>query len=73
MIRLRVKEIARLKGISQAKLSRRADLDPSTVRRIYQEPDEANVTLDTLNRLSWALGVTPCDLLEYMPDERIHE
>ena len=68
MIRLKVKEVARSKGLSQSKLSRWADIDLSTVRRIFQKPEETNITLETLNRLANALGVNPCELIEYTPD-----
>jgi len=68
MIRLRVKEVAEQKDMSQARLSRRADVDIKTLRKIYREPEKANVTLDTLNRLAYALKVTPSDLIEYEAD-----
>jgi DNA-binding Xre family transcriptional regulator len=70
MIRLRVKEVAKEKEISQSKLSRRADVDLTTLRRIYQKPEKANVTLETLNRLAYALNCQPGDLIEYTRDER---
>ena len=73
MICLKVKEVAASKQISLSRLSRRADLDVTHLRRIYQHPCSANITLETLNKLAWALGVTPCDLMDYTPDERIHE
>lgn len=69
MIRLKVKEIAWQKGLSQAKLSRMSDVDITTVRKIYQQPTKANVTLETLSRLAKALGVDPRDLIENVPDE----
>lgn len=67
MIRLRVKEIAQQKKISQGKLSRWADLDVNTIRRIFQDP-ETVVTTVTLNRLAKALEVDVCELIEYTPD-----
>lgn len=69
MIRLRVKEIADQKGISQAKVSRMSDVNITTVRRIYQHPTEANVTLETLIRLAKALDVSVRDLIEEFDDE----
>jgi DNA-binding Xre family transcriptional regulator len=71
MIRLRVKEVAQEKGMSQSKLSRRSDVDLTTLRRIYQMPEKANITLETLNRLAYALNCQPGDLMEYTRDERM--
>lgn len=67
MIHLRVKEVAARKGVSQSRLSRLADIDQGTMRRIFNDP-RSNITLETLNRLARALGVQPGDLLEYEPD-----
>ncbi len=67
MIRLRVKEVAREKGISQGKLSRLADINMTTIQLIYRKPEEANITLFTLDKLAHALDVSPCDLLDYQP------
>jgi DNA-binding Xre family transcriptional regulator len=68
MIRLRLKEIAQEKGISQGKLSRLSDVDDNTIKRIYRNPT-ANVNTDTLNKLARALGVSVHDLIEEVPDE----
>jgi DNA-binding Xre family transcriptional regulator len=68
-IRLKVKDVAKQKGISQAKLSRLADLNISTVQLIYRKPLEANITLITLDRIAKALGVDVRELLESVPDE----
>lgn len=67
MIRLKVKEIAKQQKISQNRLGRLADMDHGTVRRIYA--GDANITLETLNRLARALHCHPCELLEYIPDD----
>jgi DNA-binding Xre family transcriptional regulator len=69
VIRLRVKEIADQKGISQAKVSRMSDVNITTVRRIYQHPTEANVTLETLIRLAKALDVSVRDLIDEFNEE----
>ncbi len=66
MIRIRLKEIARAKGISQAKLSRLADLDMRTVRRAYYYPDGA-ITTTTLDKLCRALNVDISLLIECDP------
>jgi transcriptional regulator with XRE-family HTH domain len=68
MIRLRVKEIAQAKGISQGKLSRMSDVDDNTIKRIYRNPT-AIVTTETINKLARALGVSALELMEDIPDE----
>lgn len=68
MIRLRVREVAAERGVSQGKLSRWADVDTNTIRRIYREPERANITMIILNRLANALGVDARELIEYRPD-----
>ena len=67
MIRLRVKEIALEKGISQGRLSRLSDVDDNTIKRIYRNPT-ANVNTETLNKLARALGVSALELMEDIPD-----
>lgn len=68
MIRLRVKEIAQEKGLSQGRLSRLSDVDDNTIKRIYRNPT-ANVNTDTLNKLARALGVSVHELIDEIPDE----
>ena len=67
MIRLRVKEIAHEKGITQSKLGRMADIDTKTLRRIYKEPT-TRITFPVLERLAKALNVPVTDLLEDVPE-----
>jgi DNA-binding Xre family transcriptional regulator len=67
MIRLKVKEIAQRKNLSQSRLGRLADIDQGTMRRIFNDP-APNITLETLNRLARALRMHPADLIEYEPD-----
>ena len=69
MIRLRVKEVAQTKGIGMLKLSRLADVDLTTLQRIYKTPTAANVTVFTLDKLARALGVDVSELIESVPDE----
>ncbi|MBE3559442.1 MAG: helix-turn-helix transcriptional regulator [Ktedonobacteraceae bacterium] len=64
MIRLKVKEVAKRKGVSQGKLARRADIDIKTLQRIYRRPTQVVVTTDTLDKLSMALQVDVRELLE---------
>jgi transcriptional regulator with XRE-family HTH domain len=61
MVRLRVKEIAKEKGISMGKLSRSADITYRTIQRIYNEPDYVP-TIPTLEKIAKALGVNISEL-----------
>ncbi|HWZ18423.1 MAG TPA: helix-turn-helix transcriptional regulator [Ktedonobacteraceae bacterium] len=66
MIRLKIKEVAALKGLSMAKLARRADIDYKTVQRIFRDPYR-EITTTTLDKLATALNVPVTDLLESVP------
>lgn len=68
MIRLRVKEIAKAKGFSQGELSRRANIDENTLKRIYRNT-LAIITTETLDKLAKALGVSAPELIESIPDD----
>lgn len=68
MIRLKVKEVARAKGIGQGKLARKADMDNKTLRRIYKDPF-VDISLYTLDRLAIALGVDARELIESVPED----
>jgi len=68
MIRLRVKEVAQEKGFSQGRLSRVANIDENTLKRIYRDP-YAIITTETLDKLARALGVPSSALIEDVPDE----
>ena len=67
MIRLRVKEVAQQKKMSQGRLSRESNIDLNTVRDILRDPNK-NITLQTLDRLARALQVDARELIEYSPD-----
>ena len=69
MIRLKAKEIAQAKGISQGRLSRIADIDVKTIRRIFRDPTEI-ITTETLDKLATALEVSVCDLIEQTPNPK---
>jgi DNA-binding Xre family transcriptional regulator len=69
MIRLKVKEIAQSKGISQGKLSRLSEINITTIQLIYRKPTEANITMYTLDRLAQALKVNAQELIETVPDD----
>lgn len=70
MIRLRLKELAQQRGISQGKLSRMSDVDENTIKRIYRNPT-AIVSTETINKLAHALGVATTELIEDVPDETV--
>lgn len=67
MIRLKIKDIAEEKGFNMASLSRKSNLGFSTIRRLWKNPYK-HVNIDTLNRIAEALGVSPLDLIEIVPD-----
>ena len=67
MIRLKIKEVAAEKKISQGKLSRIADVDIKTVRSILRDPSKS-ITTEILNRLAGALEVDARELIDYTPD-----
>jgi len=66
-VKLKVKEVAEKQGFSMGKLSRAADLDRNTVKKLY-ESKRYSPTLDTMHRVARALSVTICDLIEETPD-----
>ena len=68
MFRLKVKEKAKEKKISQGRLSRMADVDDNTLQKVFRDP-HANITLYTLDKLAVALGVDIRDLIESVPEE----
>lgn len=67
-IRLRIKEVARKKGVSMGKLQRDADVAYNTVKRMYKNPYHV-ITTETLGKLARALGVPPGELIEEVSDE----
>jgi len=68
MIRLKVKEVATQKGYSMSRLSREANMAYKTIQTIWRDPHH-EVTTTTLDKLAKTLGVQPCDLIEYFPEE----
>ena len=70
MVRIKVKEVAKSKGISQSKLSRLADVNVSTIQRIYRNPTTTNINIFTLEKIARALDVNVSELIESVPDER---
>jgi transcriptional regulator with XRE-family HTH domain len=70
MIRLRVKEVAEEKGLSMAKLARRADIDFKTVQRIFHNPYR-DISMSTLEKIAKALETPVINLIEETPNEEI--
>jgi putative transcriptional regulator len=66
MIRLRVKEIAQQRGISQRRLAKLTDMDVRHIQRILRDPT-ASITMRTLDRLAQALNVDASLLVESDP------
>lgn len=69
MFRLRVKEVAQQKGISQRQLVIRSGLDIRVVQRIVRN-EKANILTTTLGRLAEALQVDVSELIESVYDDR---
>ena len=69
MIRLKVKEIAASKGISQRQLVIRSGLDIKVVQRVLRNPYE-NILLTTLDQLARALEVDASELIESVEDNK---
>ena len=70
MIRLRVKEVAQQKKMSQRQLVLRSGLDIRIVQRVLRD-SYTNITLATLDRLAKALGVDASELIESVPDDKL--
>ena len=68
MRRLRVKEVAQVKGFSMAKLQRAADINLKTMQAIWHNPQH-DASLKTLDKIAKALGVPITALIEDVPDE----
>ena len=67
-VRLKVKEVAQQKGVSQGKLSRSSDVDIKTIKRIYRD-SMTIVTTETLGKIATALNVDASELIENAPGE----
>ena len=70
MRRLRVKELADQRGITQSKLMRMADLNMKTVQGLYREPYRFNVAYLTLEKIAKALDVSIDELFEEVEKEK---
>ena len=69
MRRLRVKELAEQKGMTQSKLMRVADLNMKTIQGLYREPYRLNVAYLTLEKVAKALDVRIDELFEEVEEE----
>ena len=65
--RLKVKEIAEARGISQRQLFFRSQVDLKTIQRMYRYPTTTVITTDTLDKLARALNVDVSLLVESDP------
>jgi len=68
LFRLKVKEVAGAKKLSQRQLFLRSGVDIRTVRRIFHDPHSV-VTVETLARLAKVLEVDVSELIESMSDD----
>ncbi len=69
MIRFRVKELARAKGMTTEGLARKSGLKMSTVRNVWQNAVK-DPSYSTMAALARALEVRIEDLVEEVPDEQ---
>ena len=68
VVRLRVKEVAKEKGMSMGRLQREANIAYNTVKRMFKDPYYITTT-ETLGKLARVLGVQPGELIEEVPDD----
>lgn len=66
MIRLKIKEVAQIRQISQNKLARMADVDNKTISKIFQDPHHI-INTTTLDKIARALNIDASYLLESDP------
>jgi DNA-binding Xre family transcriptional regulator len=67
MIRLKIKEVAKVRGLSQRQLSLQSGVDINTVRKIYRYPNSI-VTTETLDKIAKTLNIDASALIESVPD-----
>ncbi len=63
MARIRIREVAEVKGLDIAKLSRRSDVSYKTVWELWNNPDR-DVSIRTLEKIAGALDVPVAHLIE---------
>jgi DNA-binding Xre family transcriptional regulator len=62
-IRLRIKEVLAEKGMSQSKLSQKAEVSLNTIQDLTHDPYR-DIRLSTLDKIAQALGVEITELYE---------
>ena len=62
-LRLKAKEAAESQGFNQSTLARKADIDFTTVKRLFRDPYR-DVAVSTLYRIALALNVKVDELIE---------
>ncbi len=67
-VRLKVKEVAEQKGMSQRQLSLRSGITIKNVQKIFRRPT-SNVTTETLDKLARVLGVDASELIESVEED----
>ena len=72
MIRLKVKEVAAAKHISQRKLSMLSGVDIKNIQKIYRDPYRV-VNTETLDKIAKVLNVDVRELLESVPDDTVED
>jgi DNA-binding Xre family transcriptional regulator len=68
VIRIKLKEVAQAKKMSQRQIFLRSGVDIRTIQRIYKDPF-TNITLETLAKLAKVLNVASSDLIEDVDEQ----
>lgn len=68
-VRLKIKEVAAMKRMSQYRLAKKSGVDPNRLREYYQNPF-TNITTETLGKLAQALDVDVTELIEGVQDTK---
>jgi len=73
MLRLRVKEIAKSKGLNQSQLQIKAGVTPQLLSRYWHNHTQS-VSFEPLEKIAKALGVAnPADLIISIADEKTED
>ncbi len=70
MLRLKVKEAARAKGMSMHRLSLNSEVSYHVIRGIFKNPYKS-INTDTINRIARALGVLVTEIIEDVPRDQV--
>ncbi len=68
VIRLKIEEIAKSRGMNMSQLSRKSDVAYNTIRAIWDHPNR-DISISILHRIAVALNVSVTDLYEVVPDD----